>query len=568
MNQINKITDFIPLAGSAQSAKIDHSAQKDYDLSAEVLMESAGALCAREVLLYLKKQGNKIHKERNQDGFSVLVLCGPGHNGGDGLVLARHLLSEGISVKIFCPETKGSVLVEKQKERLRVLSDDLLKENKQSVIKTEGEKCSVIVDALFGVGLDRNIENFYADLIQWINSTDQYVISLDTPSGLNVDTGQLRGQAVKADLTLSFGLAKPGFYLLQGPVHTGQLKVFSIGFPFHLLREKANTHFLIKKSWVSSRLPERSSSDHKACQGHLLVLAGREGFWGAGQLTSLSAYRMGVGYVTWARNIGDEYALEDSTFSTDPLVSKEAFQSASNKRVENKKMDQLFLSPTGSHPDIPDVLTQTLSDPDLLKNKTAVVIGPGLGVGKETKNLLLTLKKTKLPVVVDADAFTVCVRENLFPLPFHWVLTPHSGELARFFNITGREVDQDRCSYAIRASQKTGCPVLLKGFYSVLARNGKCWIIPAGNSALAKAGTGDVLAGFIGALMARFLDTFSATAVAAFTHGLLAEEWTADGRDKDSLMAQDLRDILPFVLQKLRSEKKYYESDEFLHFTS
>lgn len=502
-----KLNNFIPLVSSVQSADIDCSAAKDYGLSAEILMESAGALSAREILKSCQRGGSS----------SVMVLCGPGHNGGDGLVVARHLLSEGVDVEVFCSGAKGSVLVEKQKERLWALNIVLRPLEKIQEIKRTSERCSIIVDVLFGVGLIRDVESFHADLIRWINSSGKQVISLDTPSGLNVDTGQVRGQAVKADITLTFGLAKPGFYLMQGPSHVGQLKIFSIGFPSSLLLEKAGTHFLIKESWVSSRLPKRSSVDHKACQGHLLVLAGREGYWGAGQLASLSAYRIGAGYVTWAFS-------PNVTDSSQFALSK----------------------------NIPDVLTQTLSDPELLENKTAVSVGPGLGTGGETKDLLLSLKKTQLPVVVDADAFTVCVKEKLFPLPDHWVVTPHSGELARLFDITGKEVDQDRCASAIKASQKTGCLVLLKGFHSVLAQKDKCWIIPRGNSALAKAGTGDVLAGFIGALMARSLDTFSAAAVAAFVHGCLAEEWTDSGKDRDSLMAQDLKDILPFVLQKLR----------------
>ena len=513
MDQGNNTPDFIPLAGSAQTAEIDHSAVEDYGLSSEILMETAGALSAREILLYLKK-----HQNEKSNPAGVMIICGPGHNGGDGLVVARHLLSEGISVEIFCSDTKGSALVEKQKDRLRILGMTLHSLEKTTDIKERSIKCSVIVDALFGVGLARDVENFYADLILWMNATDKQIIALDTPSGLNVDTGQIRGQAVRADITLSFGLAKPGFYLMQGPVHTGQLKIFSVGFPFSLLFEKADTHFLIKKSWVASQMPGRHSADHKASQGHLLVLAGREGFWGAGHLAALSAYRMGAGYVTWAGN-----------------------------------------SKNDAHPpifNIPDVLTQTLSDPELFKNKTAVAIGPGLGVEGKTKKLLLDLKKTKIPVIVDADAFTVCVKEKLFPLPAHWILTPHSGELARLFNITGKEVDQNRCSYAMKASQSTGCLVLLKGFHSVLANKNKCWIIPTGNSALAKAGTGDTLTGFIGALMARSLDTFSAAAVAAFIHGSLAEEWTSSGRDKDSLIAQELKDILPFVLRKLRGLNK------------
>ena len=522
MEQKNKISDFTPLANAAQSAEIDRLAQKNYDLSSEVLMEAAGALSAKEILSYLKEQDH-----RNIRVPSVMILCGPGHNGGDGLVVARHLLSEGISVKIFFSEPMKSALLKKQKERLRISIYELHKQkigdiffqplNDIEEVKKAGKACSLIVDALFGVGLTRSIDGFYSDLIRWINSVNKNIISLDTPSGLNVDTGQIRGEAVKAQLTLTFGLAKPGFYLMEGPAHVGRIKLFSIGFPASLLKEKACTHFLIKKSWVSAKLPKREPTDHKAHQGHLLVLAGRRGFWGAGQLAALSAYRMGAGYVTWA-----------------------------SKDIE-------FSSKYGLNKNIPDILTQDLSDPNLLKNKTAMAIGPGFGTDIETKNILLSLSKTQLPVIVDADAFTVCVKENLFPLPAYWVLTPHSGELARLFNITGNKVDQDRCSYAMNASQKTGCIVLLKGFHSVLALEDKCWIIPTGNSALAKAGTGDVLTGFIGALMARSTDTFSAAALAAFIHGLLAEEWISSGKDQDSLMAQDLKDILPVVLKKLRT---------------
>ena len=538
-----KPEDFTPLVSSLQSAELDHSAEVDYGLSAEILMETAGTLSAQKILSFLNCPDGKDLKSIKQSSFFVMVLCGPGHNGGDGLVVARHLLSEGISVQVFLSDIalKGSEsepglehesgstpesssyklqksqpqrpLIEKQKQRLRALNVDLLSLKDIKKIKQTGEKCSLIVDALFGVGLSRNVEGFYAELIKWINSFDKPVVSLDTPSGLDVDTGQVKGQAVQADLTLTFGLSKPGFYLMQGPAHTGQLKIFSIGFPYSLLRKKAQTHFLIDEYYVSSRLPERAPTDHKARQGHLLVVAGSKGLWGAGDLAALSAYRMGAGYVTWA---GD-------------------FQNSKNTSRS-----------------IPDVLTEDWSHPQLFKNKTAVAIGPGLSEGEKTKALILKLKKTNLPVVVDAGAFNVCVQENLFPLLSHWVVTPHSGELARLFGLTAGEVDQDRSAYAMKASQKTGTLVLLKGFHSVLAQGDKCWIIPTGHSALAKAGTGDVLTGFIGALMARFVDVFSAVAIATFIHGRLAEEWMEEGRDRDSLMAQDLKDILPVVLRKLR----------------
>ena len=512
--------DFIPLASSDVSAEMDRLAQKNYGIRAEILMESAGALSAKALT------GLKDIKKA-----PIIVLCGPGNNGGDGMVMARHLLSAGLNVEVFGPQvaTKHGArsLYERQKQRLLNQGVSLHSLNDKEAVQKAVPHAKVVVDALFGVGLSRDIKEPYAGLINGINSSPQFVVSLDTPSGLDVNTGCVKGPAVKANITFSFGLAKPGFYLMEGPAHVGQLQVLSIGFPPDLLSQK-KTQFLITKSWVSARLPRRKPADHKAQHGHLLVLAGSEGFWGAGGLTATAGYRMGAGYVTLS------HFGSPSATNTEALLSEKLNHKHPPQRVAL------------------DVLTQAIEDPKLLKNKTAVAIGPGLEVGERTKKLLLKLTKTCLPVVVDASAWTVCVRKGLFPLPSHWVVTPHSGELAPLFGVKGSEVDRDRVSYALQASLKAGCLVLLKGFHSVLAQKDRCWIIPTGNSALAKAGTGDVLTGFIGALMARGLSAFDSTAISAFVHGLLAEEWVQSGKDPECLMAQDLKEILPFVLQKLK----------------
>ena len=483
-----------PLITAKQSFDIDQTAQEKHKLSSETLMESAGAVSAREIY-------SRFHPQ------SVLILCGPGNNGGDGLVTARHLSSKGISTTVFIAPDAKSQLIEKQKQRLNQPIQNIEDLKK---IKSAEKNSDVIVDALFGIGLSKNISGFYLKLIEWIHSSKKKKVSLDTPSGLDVDTGQVKGAAIPADLTLTFGLAKPGFYLNQGPQHTGEVKIFSIGFPNKLLKEKACTHFLLPKSYVRTCFPQRKPTDHKAQLGHLLVLAGREGFWGAGRLCAESAYRMGVGYVTWA---------------------------GKNQHP-----------PLGS---LPDVLTQKRDDPHLFSKKTATALGPGLGCNEDTKKSLLLAKKNKLPTVVDADAFTLCVREKLFPLPKNWITTPHSGELGRLFEVEGKEIDQDRTSYALQASQILGCSVLLKGFHSVLASHGRCWIISSGNSALAKAGTGDVLTGFIGALLARGVSALEAGALGALIHGQIADDWIQAGKHKDTLMAKDLKELLPFTLQKL-----------------
>jgi NAD(P)H-hydrate epimerase len=243
-------------------------------------------------------------------------------------------------------------------------------------------------------------------------------------------------------------------------------------------------------------------------------MAGRPGYWGAGILASSAAYRMGSGYVTWA------------SFETPMEVLK----------------------------DIPEVLTAHVNDEVIWNDRmSAAAIGPGLGSGPETAQLIERLKEIKnLPVVVDADAITACVEHNLFPLPPHWVVTPHAGELARMLRLNAKDLEKDRFRASSEACKLTECHVLLKGFRSVIAFNGRYLVVHAGNSALAKAGTGDVLTGMIGALLAQGLETTMAAATAAYLHGRLADEWIRSGQDKASLTASDLKALLPQIVARLR----------------
>ena len=324
-----------------------------------------------------------------------------------------------------------------------------------------------------------------------------------------------------AKFWLSKGLAKTGELSKNKKTKTIIDAGFITEYEYSLQLEKIlgaaslKNDFIIDETWAAGHLPERKEKSNKSDHGHLLVLAGREGFWGSGVLCALSAYRMGAGYVTWA-----------------------------GSDLENLKQEHLK--------SVPEALTARLDDPDLFSGKTAAAAGPGLGVNEKVKDLILKLKKTKLAVVLDADAVTVCAKNHLFPLPSHWIITPHSGELGRLFQLSGKEIDQDRKAYVLRAEEKTHCAVLLKGFRSLIAYQKKCYGIEAGNASLAKAGTGDVLTGLIGALLARGLDAFSAGALGAFIHGRIADEWLKSGKDQDTLLASDLIKLLPPTLHQLR----------------
>lgn len=498
------------LATIKQSREIDDLSQKVYGLTGEVLMESAGAAAAREV--------DQAYYPELSRGMTA-VVCGPGNNGGDGLVLARHLHSAGHrDLIVFYLSENGSYspLFKLQMERCRLQGLRLIDLREQPEKFEQIRSASLIIDALFGIGLSRRLESGFSKLVDVINSSKVPIISLDCPSGLNGDTGVVDGSVVQASMTLSFGLAKPGFFVGDGPSQVGKLRVLPIGFPYEALRGVATSHFLFSERLARRYLPSRKDTSNKSDYGHLLVVAGREGMWGAGILAASSAYRMGVGYVTWT-----------------------SFSSPSNQIIP-----------------LPEVLTAQLnvsqSKPWTDKTFSAIAIGPGLGVGKDTADLLTQLKKTyKGPVVVDADAITTAVQFQLFPFPNNWVVTPHTGELSRILKVEARTIDRDRYAAALQAAEACGCHVLLKGFRSVLAYENRCMVIHSGNSALSKAGTGDVLTGMIGALFAQGLETLQGTATAAYLHGRMADEWVRTGHDKRSLSASDVRDSLPQILARI-----------------
>jgi hydroxyethylthiazole kinase-like uncharacterized protein yjeF len=498
----------VRIATVEQSREIDRLSQQEYNLSGEILMEAAGSGAAREI-----EQAFFPELKRGLIG----VVCGPGNNGADGLVVARHLHSAGhrdLCVFLAAPTKSRSDLFKLQLDRVDRLGLRIVDvfENPEQLDRLRS--CVLIVDALFGIGLKSDLESGFVRVIEAMNANKCPVVSLDTPSGLDCDRGTIASVAVRAAMTTTFGLAKPGFFVNEGPSRVGRLRILPIGFPFEVFRKVAVSHFGFSEKLARRYLPKRKDTSNKSDHGHLVVFAGRAGTWGAGLLASVSAYRMGVGYVTLAS----------------------------------------FDEPVEAVRDVPEVLTARADDLKLWNPEKwkAVAIGPGLGVGSKTAELINRLRTAGVEaVVVDADAITTCVEYDLFPLPKNWVLTPHAGELSRILKIDAKTIEKDRFTYALQASRQTGCHVLLKGFRSVLAYQDRCMVIMSGNSALAKAGTGDVLTGMIAGLLAQHVDPVQATATAAYIHGRMADEWVRSGNDKRSLTASDLRDHLPQLMARL-----------------
>ncbi|MGE0764071.1 MAG: NAD(P)H-hydrate dehydratase [Bdellovibrionales bacterium] len=494
------------LSTVGQAREIEDLSQKAYGLNGEALMEAAGAVAAREI--------DQAFFPELARGMTA-VVCGSGNNGGDGLVVARHLHSAGHrDLIVFTIGQNPTELFELQIDRVKRQGIRVVNLNETPDKMEQLRSSALIVDAIFGIGLSRPLEGEYVRLVDVMNSAKKPIAALDIPSGLDGDTGRAEGSVVQAAMTFTFGLAKPGFFVGDGPQHVGKLKVLPIGFPYEALRGVATSHFLFTEKLARRYLPKRQDTSNKSDHGHLLLLAGREGMWGAGILAAGSAYRMGAGYVTWASHVSPGFQIAE----------------------------------------LPEMLTAVWNGRATWESRkaTAVAIGPGLGVGQGTADMINELKSHFLgPVVLDADAISTCVQYNLFPLPKHWLLTPHMAELARVLKMEVRDLERDRFAAALKGAEASGCHVLLKGYRSVLAFEQRCMVIHAGNSALAKAGTGDVLTGMIGALLAQGMDTLQGAATAAYIHGRMADEWVRLGNDRRALSASDIREHLPQLLTRI-----------------
>lgn len=486
------------VATTREAQRIDFESVRETGQDPEVFMEAAGrgmveALCQRGLV---------------KASQSIAILCGPGNNGGDGFVIGRELVGRGFTgVEIFyATESTGpnahADLWHKQFSDLILNGIEPKKIEKPNDIDLS--KYEVIIDALFGVGLNRPLAEPWVSLIGRLNSVDSFVVSVDTPSGLHCDRGVPWPVAVRAQWTLTCEIAKAGFFIQEGPACVGHVLRIPVGFPREIVVREAKSVRLVTKKIIPSLFPSRSAVTNKSKQGHLLIIGGSPGMLGALKLCAEAASRLGVGYVT--------------------VCSRAAVSSR-----DDLPADYLSLG-------VSDFLKSDL------QKYSAVVVGPGLGLSPQTAKILRHLRATHDRVLVDADALGQVGRapEGHCPFPENWLVTPHAGELSRLVQIPAPALEADRLSAVEQANKLLKCVILFKGFRTIVDNGNLKFIIGAGNAALAKAGTGDVLAGFIGSLMAQGLRTDEAAVVGALLHGDLADQWVRSGRGEFSLRASDL----------------------------
>ncbi|TAK23404.1 MAG: NAD(P)H-hydrate dehydratase [Chloroflexota bacterium] len=451
---------------------------------------------------------------------TIVVLVGPGNNGGDGLVAARHLAMSGRPVfAILARARADDVRADLAREAGASVLD--IAETDAAAANAIVAQADVVIDALLGIGRSRPMSGAIADLARLARAATGLIVGLDVPSGLDADTGLADPGTPRCDITITLGALKRGLILGDGPNVSGRIVPIGIGVPRRCI--DADLPDALDAESVAAMMPGRSPSGHKGTYGRTLVIGGSASYPGAAFLAALGAVRGGAGIVT--------LASVESVLSTAPA-----------------EVTRLNL---GDGDWIGDAAVSIIEE--TLEAFRSVVIGPGLGRNDATaafvRTILPAIAQRDIPGVVDADALAILSYLPDWPvlLPPRSILTPHPGEFAR---LTGTAADTDRLNEAAAVAERWRTTVVLKGAYTVIAAPRRLAVSPFANPILATGGTGDVLSGVIGALLAQGADPFAAAACGVFLHGRAAEI-LAGAIGNAGALAREIADAIPRARRRL-----------------
>jgi NAD(P)H-hydrate epimerase len=443
----------------------------------------------------------------------ILVLCGGGNNGGDGYIVARLALEAGLEVDV-CPLREPTELT----GDARTAAQRWAAAGGAPVAWPVADPGAydVIFDALLGTGLDREPAGLYAEAIDAINTTESYTVAVDIPSGLNADTGVALGRAVVADLTVTFIGSKRGLFTADGPDYTGDVWFDELETPDSVRDSEVNSGILVQEEIILDYLPPRLLNSHKGSYGWLLVTGSEVGMSGAVRLCGEAALRSGAGKVTIATR--PDHA---------PLV--------------NAGCPELMVRGAEGAAQIAE----------LLASVDVVVTGTGLGQTAWSEEILRASLDAPAPLVVDADGLNLLARlypELQEPPHGRWILTPHPAEAGRLLGRSARDVQADRVSAALEIARRYQAVAVVKGCGTVIANpDGDYAICPLGNPGMATAGSGDVLSGVIGAMLAQGLAPWEAALTGVVAHAS-AGDLAAERIGQRGLIATDITAFLPSVL--------------------
>lgn len=449
-------------------------------------------------------------REKFPNPCRVVCMVGKGNNGGDAQVAARILEKQGYQCTL-CPTFDAEAF-------------------------DAGE---VIIDGLLGIGARSPLSPDLINYIDWVNALQKPVIAIDIPSGLDADTGDSCGAVVTATYTATMALPKVGLYLGEGPNHCGVIGIVDIGIAPARVATATIRREVITPQLIAPHFPPRPKTAHKGDFGHVLIIAGSKDKMGAGLLAAHGALRSGAGLVT--------YALPETAFTKFDVSLPEVMMES----VPDKGKG--YWHPAG-----------IARLDELIKGKTAIVIGPGIGTADDTRDVLAhVLEKTTLPIVIDADALNGIAAdpELMRHITERCVLTPHPGEMARLCKTTSDAIQQRRLVAAEDFAAAQNAVLVLKGASTIIATPAHTWINPTGNPAMATAGMGDVLSGIIGGLLAQGFTPESAAYSGVFIHGLAGDLAACSpsplrgegARVSQGLLASDVANAVPRAIQTVQT---------------
>jgi len=523
------------ISSVSEMRALDKTASEKLLIKEELLMENAGL--AASFMLF---------REYGINNKRFVIICGTGNNGGDGFVIARKVLSNGGLVKVFILGDKNGF------KGVAKLNLDIITKLFVSIqeidspgadLMPEISNCDVIVDALFGTGLARDVKGKYREVIEIINSSGKAVLSVDIPSGVNGDTGQIMGIAVNANYTVTFGLPKIGNLLYPGYDLCGKLSVTHISFPPSIY----NADSIKVELNLPPELPPRAKEGHKGTFGQALFIAGAASYFGAPYFAASSFLKAGGGYSSLA-----------APFSIIPFIAAKGSEIVFVRQKE---------TPSGS--------ISMANKEELLKlieTMDMVVLGPGISLDPETGQLVRELsRQINKPLLLDGDGITA-LSEDLDILKNRTaptVITPHLGEMSRITKKGITEIKSDPIGIMQFTSRKLNAIIVLKGPHSLIGLpDQRVFINMTGNSGAATAGAGDVLTGTIAAMTGLGLSVPEAVRKGVLIHGLAAD-LAAQEKGEDGITAQDILNFLPLALKNDRegtniANKSFYSKIELI----
>jgi len=491
-----------------QMQQCDANTMDRYGVPSAVLMERAALAAVEEIECRYPEYTARI-----------LLACGVGNNGGDGLAMARLLKLKGYPVTVLFPskEEKCSVEAARQLGIVRRYGISIVSE------LTE-DRYDILVDAVFGIGLTRDIGGIYKTVIEKLNRMSGFKLAVDIPSGISADNGAVMGIAFEADLTVTFGFAKTGQMLYPGARFCGELVVKDIGIDEYSLFD-IQPEIRILETTDLALLPARQADSNKGTYGKLLIFAGSYNMAGAAAFSARAAYRTGAGLVKVVTDV-------------------------SNREIIQTLVPEAILATYDAATDMESFIGEQTGWAD------AVVLGPGLGCSRQAREMVrCVLKKTEVPCLVDADGLNILSghKDWLTDAKAELILTPHLGEMSRLTEKPISEIKNNILSVAQQFARRYDVIAVLKDARTVTALpDGQTFINMTGNHGMATAGAGDVLTGVIGALLGQRVPAVTAAPLGVMIHGM-AGDAAAEGVGKASLMASDLIEGIPDILAGQKS---------------